>query len=121
MDIQIVDGDMVLVGGELQFVNGQEAIAQDISMALQTWNTESGTAYDLTQGVPYLDVIFGRKNPDLDVTEHILKQVILNRPGVLTCELALVFDRTGGVLTVTGTASTIKGNVDFSQIIKVAQ
>ncbi len=121
MDIKIVDGDMVIENGELQFGTGQEAIGQDIEMALETWQTESGTAYDQTQGVPYLDVIFGRKNPDIDATQHILKQIILSRPGVLSCELAPVFDRTGGTLTVTGTASTIEGNVDFSQIIKAAQ
>ena len=110
-DLKFTDGDMDLTNGELSFVTGQAAIAQDIQMRLQTWLGE--TPYDLSAGVPYLQVVFVRATP-LDSVQFILEQQVLNTPGVTGVELTLTLDRPNRTLSVTGTATSIEGDVDFT-------
>jgi hypothetical protein len=121
MDLRKTDGDMVIVDGELQFVVGQEAIAQDIEMRLETWLGE--TVYDVNAGVPYLQVIFAERNPNLNAIRFILEAIVRRTPGVLSVveDFTTDLDRQTRVLTVTGTAVTIEGNVDFSLIKEVAE
>jgi hypothetical protein len=115
-DLKLTDYDMDLTNGDLSFVEGPEAIAQHIEMRLRTWLGE--TVYDTTAGVPWLQVIFKGKNPNLSSVNFILEQNILRTPGVLAVELSLELDRATRVLTVTGTAQSIEGEVDFSTIIE---
>lgn len=121
MDLRNVDGDMVIEDGELQFVIGQEAIGQDISMRLQTWLGE--TVYDTNAGVPYLQVIFAERNPNLNAIRFILQAIILGTPGVTSIVEDFIVDLNSATreLTVTGTAVTIEGNVLFSERQKVAE
>ena len=46
MDLKLTDYDMDLTNGELSFVTGRDAIAQDVQMNLRTWLGE--TVYDTT-------------------------------------------------------------------------
>ena len=121
MDIKLVDGDMDLVNGELTFVTGLDAKAQAIEMTLGTWLGEEGTVYDRSAGVPYLQTIFGRRNPDLTAIQAILEARVLGVPGILSVQLELDLDPSTRVLTVTGTARAEEGDVDFSRIIKAAE
>jgi hypothetical protein len=105
-----------ITNGELSFVTGQEAIGQHITMRLRTWLGE--TVYDTRAGVPWLQVIFKGKNPNLDSINFILTQHVQRTPGVISAELELVLDQTTRTLNVTGTAQTIEGDVDFSEIIE---
>lgn len=115
MDLKLTDYDMDLSNGELTFVTGRDAIAQHVQMRLRTWLGE--TVYDATAGVPYLQVIFKGKNPNLDSVKFILEQNILRTPGVTGVALALAFDKDTRDLRVTGTLESIDGEIDFSEII----
>jgi len=117
MDLKLTDYDLDLTNGELSFVTGRDAIAQDVQMNLRTWLGE--TVYDTTAGVPWLQVIFKGKNPNLDSVKFILEQNILRRPGVAGVELTLDFDRDARVLNVSGTLESIEGEIDFSELIEV--
>ncbi len=118
MDLLNTNNDMDLTNGELTFVTSRDAIGQDIGMRLRTFLGE--TVYDQRAGVPYLEVIFSRKNPDLQGTQRIFESVVNNTPGVIESQLALEFDSPTRVLTVTGKAETIDGEIDFSELIKAA-
>jgi hypothetical protein len=118
MDFKLVDGDMQIIDGEVQFIEGPDAIGQDIEMALGTWLGE--TVYDVTTGVPYLQVIFAAKNPDLSSIKFILENIVRRRGGVINAELTPTLDSETRVLTVTGTADIIDGSVDFSVIIEAS-
>lgn len=117
MDLRNTDDDMDLTNGELSFVVSKDAIAQDVAMRLRTWLGE--TVYDTTAGVPYLQVIFKDKNPNLDSVKFILEQNVLRTPGVTGVALNLTLDTATRVLTVDGTVESIEGEIDFSQIIEV--
>lgn len=116
MDLKLEDYDLELLNGELSFVLGKDAIAQDVTMALRTWLGE--TVYDLSAGVPYLQIIFKGKNPNLTSVRFILEQKILSRPGVLGVALEeLELDPNTRELKVAGTIDSVDGEIDFSEII----
>ena len=117
-DLKLENGDMVLENGELSFVTGQAAIGQHIEMRLKTFLGE--TVYDQAAGVPYLQIIFQRQTP-LDSVEFILKSIIEATPGVTGTDLALTLDSRTRILSVTGTAQTIEGDVDFDVSITQTQ
>jgi hypothetical protein len=108
MDFRLIDNDIDLTNGELTFVTGPEAIAQDITMALRTWLGE--TPYDRGAGVPYISVIFARGEP-LESIRLTLERKVLSRPGVLAVQLTPEIDTLTRSLTVTGTVKSIDGNV----------
>ena len=112
MDLKLTDYDVDLTGGELSFVRGREAIAQDVQMRLRTWLGE--TVYDTTAGVPWLQAIFSEKNPDLDSVRFILERQILTTPGVTGITLELSFDRPTRTLTISGQMTSIGGEIDFT-------
>ena len=112
MDLLLTDYDVDLANGELTFVRGREAIAQDVKMRLRTWLGE--TVYDQTAGVPWIQAIFADKNPDLNSTRFILERQILATPGVTGITLDLSFDRASRVLTVSGEMTSIDGEIDFT-------
>jgi hypothetical protein len=116
MDLLLTDYDMDLTNGDLSFINGAEAIGQDVTMRLRTWLGE--TVYDQSAGVPYTQVIFAERNPNLNSIQFILEQTILNTPGMLTVELDLKLDRETRTLAVTGSGTSIDGEIDFSTLIE---
>jgi hypothetical protein len=116
MDLLLTDYDMDLTNGDLSFVNGAEAIGQAVTMRLRTWLGE--TVYDVSAGVPYLQVIFAERNPNLNSIQFILERTILNTPGVLTVALDLQLNREDRTLTVSGSATSIDGEIDFSTLIE---
>jgi hypothetical protein len=115
MDILLTDDDMDLTNGDLSWVNGAEAIAQDVTMTWRTWLGE--TVYDTTAGVPYTQVIFVGTNPNLDAVRFILEHIAIQREGVIGVELTPVLNATTRELTVTGTLHTTDGEIDFSLVL----
>lgn len=114
MDLRLTDDDIDITNGSLSFVTGQEAIAQDIKMALRTWLGES--VYDTSAGVPYLQVIFKERNISLNAVRFILQQIVEARPGVISALLTPTIDTATRVLTIAGTAITIEGEIDFTEL-----
>jgi hypothetical protein len=120
MDLRLTNDDMDLTNGELSLVQGPEAIGQHIKMRIQAWYGELGLVYDQSAGVPYLGVIFGQRNPNMNAIQAILESRIRGTPGVISVSLELVLYRTTRTLQASGKATTIDGNVDFSELIEVA-
>ena len=118
MDLKNTAGDMDLTNGDLSFVTGQDAIAQDINMKLGTWLGES--VYDTTEGLPYLQVIFQGKNPNLNEIKAIVDAAVETVDGVISSDCTPALDRLTRVLTITGTAETIEGDVDFSKTVEAS-
>lgn len=79
MDLRLTSRDLDITNGDLSFVSGLDAIAQDIAMALQTWLGES--VYDRNAGVPWLQVIFKRGTRP-DAARFILENIIRGIDGV---------------------------------------
>lgn len=112
MDIKIDNNsDMVIQNGDLVFVKDQDAIAQHLQMRLMTWMTES--VYDRNDGVPYLQVVF-QPGTSLNAVRFILEQRARQTPGVTGCVINLVLDRETRVVTGTGTATSVRGDIVFS-------
>ena len=113
MDLKLVDYDLQIIDGDVSFVKGRDAIAQDITMELRTF---LGTCiYDRSVGVPYLTVIFQRGVSPATI-EQILRQFILQVPGVLTISELTVNSLSYQTreLELSGTCTTIDGEIDFS-------
>ena len=90
-DLLLTNYDLALVNGELQIVRGAEAVAQHVVMRLRSFLGEY--VYDRGLGVPYQQVIFQR-GTSLASIDQILRQVIVNTPGVVeVLDLDLDVDR----------------------------
>ena len=116
MDLLLKDYDLDITDGDLTFVRGAEAITQDVRMRLRTWLGE--TPYDVSAGVPYLQVIFER-GVELDAVRFILENRILDTPGVeQVTELDVELNPRTRVANVTGRALIVGDvEIDFSTLI----
>lgn len=113
MDLRLdANGDLDITDGDLSFVTGLEAIAQDITMKLRTWLGES--VYDRAAGVPYLQVIFTR-GISIHSVRAILEEQIRRVEGVLdVLELEVSLDHATRVLTATGRVRADEGVISLS-------
>lgn len=114
MDLKLTGYDMDITSGNVSWVNGIEAIAQHVKMRLRTWLGE--TVYDVTAGIPYLQVVFER-GTSINSIRFILEQKVRATPGVTGVYLLPEFDRATGVLTVTGKIKAIDGEIDFTETV----
>jgi hypothetical protein len=112
MDLLVTStGDLAIVDGELAWVTGQDAIAQHIAFRLRTFLNES--RYNLSAGVPWTQVIFRPGTPPQSI-KFILGQTVMETPGVTGCTLnEIIRDPETRAATVSGTATTIEGEVQF--------
>lgn len=112
MDLEFdTDMDLVIEGGDIQFVRNQEAIAQHIRMRVQTWLGES--VYDESAGTPFTQVIFEPGTSGIAI-QFILERRITETPGVTGVSTQFTEDRAARTFSMTGTATTIQGDVDFA-------
>jgi hypothetical protein len=118
MDIKLTGRDMDLANGLLTFVTGKDAIAQHVTMRLRTFLTE--TVYDRSAGVPYFQVIFGVKNPNVQGVEFIIQDTVNKTPGVISSQLTSELDSNTRELQITGTIQSVDGEIDFSELIRAA-
>ena len=114
MDLKLTDYDLDITNGELSFVTSRDAVAQDLTMAWRTFLGE--TVYDVTVGVPYTQVIFANRNPNLDVVRFILQQIGERRPQVNSILLTPILDSVTRELTAEGTADTEEGEIDLTKL-----
>ena len=118
MDLKIDNNqDLLFVNGDLAFVKNGEAIGQHIGMRLRTWLGE--TPYNTSAGVPFETIIF-QPGTDINAVQFILQQVVLNTPGVTGVQLTLDLNNETRELTVTGTAQSINGPIDFTESVTQA-
>lgn len=106
-DVDVSSGTAVLNG------TGLEAIRQALQIKLRAFREE--WFLDLTVGVPWFQSIFDSKIPALAVAETVFRDQILSTPGVLGINsLTLEFDGSTRQLTLTFSAQTTAGVLDFS-------
>lgn len=99
-DLTLSGYDLSLVDGDLPWIDGLDAVAQDCAMTLRTFLEE--TPYDRSAGVPYLQVIFQR-GVSLYQARFILTEILLAVDLVdAVLELDLDLDTTARTLAVTG-------------------
>ena len=72
--------DLKIVNGDLSLADGDAAIRQRLLLSLQLFLGE--WFLDTTKGVPYYQFILV-KNPNLDLVEATIKNVILSCPGIV--------------------------------------
>lgn len=97
MMFAIKDGDLHVVNGEIQAVEGAEEIRQHIEIRLGLWRGEA--FYNVDEGVDYADLVMPAQDRR-DVLGE-LRRVVLGTPGVLTCSLQIV-SQGPATLTVRG-------------------
>ena len=114
MDLLLADHDIDITNGELAFVEGIAAVAQHVVMRLRTWVGEAATKYDKRAGVPYLEIMFGVKNPNIAAIQSIVDRKVLETPGVLSAQTQVTFDRAAHTLTMSGQIRTADGVYPFT-------
>ena len=95
-DIEIdVDGDIVFTNLALSMVEDEDAIAQEIQIAMRFFQGE--WKLDTRVGIPYFQKIFtGEKTDNLDLITTIYRRALLSIPGVLTVSKCVVtYDEDG--------------------------
>lgn len=102
MDFRLTNHDITLsANGDWEITETDaEAVTQDITMALRTWQGE--TPYDISVGLPYLQVFFVRGTP-LSAVYFITQERIASRDGVdKVLELNLDFSSSTREATFSG-------------------
>lgn len=112
------DWNYVLIEGQdLATISGIDAIEQHLRQRLQFFRGEY--KHDLTRGIPYHDEFF-KKNPNPIVMDSILKDVILETPGVIELlSFQLDLDESTRILSVTFKVDTDSGILDYTKEISL--
>ena len=114
-----VEHDLILVGGTLAVVNGDEATAQEIKTRLLFFKGEAFT--NLLEGVPYFQEIL-RKGVDENRAKAIIKEAILSVPSIVDVRsITFNLDRAFRVASVSWEArtntDTIITSEDFGPLV----
>lgn len=115
MDIALAaDGDLDFSNRELHLVDGDDAIVQHCAFRLRFVRGEFFLNDEI--GTPYFDTILV-KNPDLVAVRVILRQVMLETPGVKSVDtLVLALDRATRRATVSARMTKDDGlPLDYSR------
>ena len=105
--------DLVFEDDELVLIEGREAIAQDVLVRLQFFQGE--WVLDIRLGMPYFQKILGKK-PRLAAVKSIFRDAILGTPGITAVnDLDLSYTGVTRVLSVSFTAETTDGSVEFNK------
>ena len=112
------NGKLDLTTGDIQLVDGVDAIAQHCKIRLRTFLGE--WFLDRRIGVPYYERILV-KNPGSNVVRRILRQVISGTPGIQSLgALELDYDGAARSLAVTFRATTTDDQtLKFSDVLIV--
>lgn len=115
-DIALTDDglNLKITNGDLVLTSQGDAVRQHLLQRLRTFRGE--WFLDLSEGVPYYQDILV-KNPNPDVVDGVLKEVILTTPGVdelLTFELD--YDQATRRLTLDFSVRVLDTIIDFESI-----
>lgn len=110
-------GDIAVVDNNISLTTGLDAIRQHLWIRFQIFLGE--WFLDTEVGVPYFQYILV-KNTTLVVVQEILKNVILDTPGVLSLiSFDFDFTRPSRSLSLDFKALTTDGVIDFSQLVEI--
>lgn len=116
-DLAIVDGDFVVVGFTNVTEDVRESIRQDLSTNLKFFFGE--WFLDTLAGVPWFELVF-IKNPNATVIDGLVKNVILNVPGILGLEqFSIQYIASSRAFLIEFVARTTTGPIDFGEEITV--
>lgn len=107
--------DVEVVNGDLALLDKSDAIRQHVRQRL--WIFQGEFFLDQTEGVPYYQSIL-KKAPNLLVVDAILKDRVINTPGIIQLdEFELDYDASLRKLRTTAfKATALDGPVDFGSI-----
>jgi len=114
------DRDLLVIGGDLVMTSdvdarGAHPVVQDVNARLLTFRGE--WYLDTNLGVPYIQAILV-KAPDLSAIATAFKDQILSTPGIITLDQFRATPVQGArMLAVTWHASTVSGQVSYSDVI----
>lgn len=98
-------GDLAVVGGQLQVIDGADAVRQALELRLSIWQGEWFA--DATVGVPYLR--FLGVPGALPLAESLLRRAILSCPGVASLDRFSIALNAERHATVTFAVTTTAG------------
>lgn len=102
-------GKFKLVNGNWSFTQGADAIRQGIEIRLQFFLGE--WFLDVTKGIAYYQQVFA-KNPSVPVVRAMLREKILEAPGVRTVtSLEVALNKSTRKMSVAWTADTDAGEI----------
>ena len=104
---------------DLATVTDREAIEQHLRQRINFFRGEY--KHDLTRGIPYHDEFF-KKNPNPIVMDYVLKDVILNTPGVIEL-LSFTMDLNSStrILNIDFKVDTDYGTLNYSDDISLGR
>jgi len=112
--LDTLSGDIKLVDGDLSLVEGVDAISQHVKQRLKMYLGE--WFLDIQSGVAWYQIVFV-KNPNLLLVEAVLRDVVINTPGILELNLfELSYENSTRKLGIEFKAQTINGDLDFSNL-----
>lgn len=118
MDLRLSGADLTLEKGDLDLVDGVDAIAQHLRIRLRTFKGE--WFLDERIGVPFFDTILV-KNANLAAVQSVLRRAVLTTPGITGIDqLDVDLDAATRVLTVTMRAQSTSGPVALSEEVVIA-
>jgi hypothetical protein len=107
------NGDLDIVGNNVVVTEGRDAIRQRLQCRLRFFYGE--WFLDTTLGVPYFEEILV-KGPRMQIIQDIFKNVILETDGITgLTRFDFDYDSDDRKLSVTFSATSIDGDIDFSQ------
>lgn len=121
MDLQLDSTGDLEIGNndDLILVDGIDSIAQSLAIGLRFFQGE--WFLDLRIGFPYFEEVL-RKAPDLNVVRSLFREAILATEGVLAIsDLALDYDGTTRSLSVSFSAQTTEGPLEFDRELIIPQ
>ena len=115
MDLKISEGDLEIIGGEVSYVTGIDARAQEVEYRLRSWLGEN--IYDQAIGGPWLQLFEGHDATGSEIG-IAAEATALTLRGVISASVQGVVI-SGSTATITMTVETVDGAIDFSTEITI--
>jgi hypothetical protein len=114
MDLKLdINHDLAIENNEFVFIDGLDAIRQELEIALSFFKGE--WFLDKRLGVPYFEKILGQK-PRLNVVNEIYREAILAVNGVQSIfDLNVDYVPSTRKITTTFRAATIEGPLEYTK------
>ena len=114
IDLEVLNGDIVIRNGDVAMVSGAQATRQRIEQKFKLWRGE--WFLDVNAGFPWLQDILGRR-PSPQVVRSLVFDLVQSDPGIRTVEnLELEQDSPQRRLTIRFRARLVGGDTDDMEI-----